>query len=477
MGVFRTNDATQFDDIDGIIIDEQTPASQIAGVAANVGILVGQFQRGPAEMSLPIASIGEFQEVYGRSDYLGNLQLRNKAFGALRIIRVIPTGSVKATLTTSAVIQVTAKYEGVYGNNIQIQYAAGSNTGFRLTVTDQNPNSVLPVEIYDNVDIANVGNTFANSRLVDVVILDTASGLPTFGAPVNLAGGDDGTLSDVDYETAIARAEVAGAGNVLFLDENNATRNGYLETHASLTQDKMVIIAGAENDDRSAVIPDADTYRDTDGRIIYAWPWVQTTINGAQQFTNPSAWVASVFTQVAPQVALSFVANARFLAGATGLKFETGRQGHVALDAAGVLAIENDPDVGIVIKNAVTTQILNSQKKEILRRRMADFLQDSIARGLKNFQNDINSKERRTDAKAMIQDFDTRLVLAGILPGEQDVNSGKPVLIDTESLNTDASIATGLFRIGYKRRIFSSMRYIVLQAEIGTNVVVTEAEG
>ena len=77
----------------------------------------------------------------------------------------------------------------------------------------------------------------------------------------------------------------------------------------------------------------------------------------------------------------------------------------------------------------------------------------------------------------MIQDFDTRLTLAGILPGEQDVKSGKPVLIDTESLNTDATIATGLFKIGYKRRIFSSMRYIVLQAEIGTNVVVTEAEG
>jgi len=390
MAVFRTNDATQFDDIDGIIIDEQTPASQIAGVAANVGILVGQFQRGPAELSLPLASIGEFQEVYGKSSYSGNKQLRNKAFGALRIIRVIPTGAAKATLTTSAVIKVDAKHEGDYGNNITVQYAAGDVAStFNLTVIDTNPDAVLPIEVYSNVDIANVGNTFAGSRLVDVTILDTASGLPTFGLAANLAGGAEGTLADTDYETAIQRAEVSGAGNVLFIDESNGVRNGYLETHASLNQDKMVIIAGAENDDRAAVIADAANFRDVDGRVIYAWPYVQTTINGVQEFTNPSAWVASVFTQVAPQIALSYIANSRFLAGITGLKFETGRQGHVALDAAGVLAIENDPDVGMVIKNAVTTQILNSQKKEILRRRMADFLQDSIARGLKNIGTNV----------------------------------------------------------------------------------------
>lgn len=480
MGVFRTNDATQFDDIDGIIIDEQSPATQISGVAANVGVLVGQFQRGPAELSLPLSSIGEMQEIYGKSDALGNKQLRNKAFGRIRIIRVEAAAAAKATLAVSGVVEVTAKGTGAYGNNITVQFAevpANPLTHFKLTVIDTNPNAVLPAEVYDNVELANVGSTFAGSKLVDVSILSLVSGLPTFGLATNLAGGDDGTIADTDYETAIARAEVLSAGNVLFIDENNSVRNGYLEAHAGLNQDKMVIIAGAENDDRAAVIPDAANFRDVDGRIIYAWPWVKTTINGLQEFTNPSAWVASVFTQVAPSVALSYVNNARFLAGATGLKFETGRAGHIALDEAGILAMENDPDVGIVIKNAVTTQILNSQKKEILRRRMADFLQDSIARGLKNFQNDVNSKERRTEAKAMILDFDTRLVLSGILPGEQDVNSGKPLLVDTESLNTDSVIAQGLFKIAYKRRIFSSMRYIVLQAEIGTNVVVTEVEG
>jgi hypothetical protein len=54
------------------------------------------------------------------------------------------------------------------------------------------------------------------------------------------------------------------------------------------------------------------------------------------------------------------------------------------------------------------------------------------------------------------------------------VKTGKAKLVDTESFNTDASIAAGFFKILWRQRIFSSMRYIVLQAEIGESVVVTE---
>ena len=46
--------------------------------------------------------------------------------------------------------------------------------------------------------------------------------------------------------------------------------------------------------------------------------------------------------------------------------------------------------------------------------------------------------------------------------------------MDTESANTDDVVAQGKFIILYKRRLFSSMRFIILRAEIGTGVVVTE---
>ena len=474
MGIFRTDNPTMFEEIDGIVIAEQTPPSQITGANANTAILAGQFQRGPTDLSLPLSSIAEFQELYGKSNFLGNKQLLNKTFGALRIIRVTAAAAVKATLEIDSKITVTAKYTGAYGNDISVEVAAGTAGTFTLIVKDTSDNSVLPDEVYTDVDITNVGNTFANSKLVDVVVDDANSGNVAVTAVTTLKTGSDGVVADTDYQTAIAKAEVEESGNVLFLDENNDVRNTYLTTHAELVQDKMVILAGEENDDRAAAIADAAMNKDIEGRIIYAWPWVQTVVDGQLEFTNPSSWVASVFSQVAPNVALSRVQNTRYFAGATGLKFQTGRAGHIALDDGGVLAFEIDSDFGIVIKNAVTTQTANSENTQILRRRMADFLTTSIARALKNFQNGVNSRDQRDEVKAAILDFDERLIRDGILPGIQDVNGGAPVLVDTESLNTDSVVAGGGFRIAYKRRIFSSMRYIVLQAEIGTGVVVTE---
>lgn len=607
MGIFRTNDPTQFDDIDGIIIDEQAPPASVTGVSANVGILVGQFQRGPVELSLPMGSIGEFHEIYGKSSAPGNKQLKNKKFGQLRIIRVSPTGAAKATLSLSAKLKFDAKYLGAYGNNLKVAIsdtaadiggvaevytilinnpgsffdvvgpgkhfrlagglqhlwfnvtdgantqtapviggstanqvnilladtaaqiavkaeavveaisgfdstvtgatitvthtAAGAVTpnavdvnsgatiaivtegvtavdaGFKVTLSDENPGAILPTEIYDGLTLASITPaTFAGSMLMDVTVLDN-TGAPANTAATALAGGADGTVANTDYEAAIDKAGVEKAGNVLFLDDYNSVRNGYLKVHAATYENKMVIVCGPEVQSRAAAIADVANFRDGAGNIIYGWPWVQTSIDGALEYTPPAAWLASIFTQVSPHVALSFTGNTQFLAGIVDLKTKESRNGFIALDAAGVCALELDPDVGFLVKNAIVTQILNSSKRTILRRRMAYFLTDSIAQFLKNYQNAVNSTAKRTEVKSAILTFDTTLVQSGIVPGAQDMKSGSPILVDTESLNTDAVIASGMFKILYKRRIFSSMRYIVLQAEIGESVVVTESEG
>lgn len=608
MGIFRTNDPNLYDDIDGIIVDESAPPPSISGVAANVAILVGQFQRGPTGLSAILGSIGEFQEIYGKSFFSGNKQLLNKRFGAIKIIRAAAADAVKATLTVDTKVKFDAKHLGAYGNLIKVTVenaandaaavaqvetltmpadsggdldgdgvllqddvgsvafwidvdnngttipawasaadravevttiatggtatqnsiamaaainadskysvpvpttatstithtpagvrsavgadgsgsggavfalvtlgAAAIDSGSKYTIEDTNLNSVLPKEVYDDVKIAEITSaTFAASRLVDVTVVDAGSGEVANQAATVLATGSDGTLVDTDYETAIAVAEQARSGNVIFLDVYNATRNGYLKVHVTSTQDKMAIVCGQEADDKNAAISDAANYRDSDGRIIYAWPYAETSINGALEFTPPASWVASVFSQVSAHIALSKVSNTGFLAGITALKFNESRNGFIALDAAGVLSFERDLDIGFVIKNAVVTQIINSSKRTVLRRRMADFLTDSIALFLKNYQNEVNSQAKREEVKAQILVFDGQLVTDGILPGEQDVKSGLPLLVDIDSLNTDSVVASGQVRILYKRRIFSSMRYIVLQAEVGESVVVTE---
>jgi hypothetical protein len=72
--------------------------------------------------------------------------------------------------------------------------------------------------------------------------------------------------------------------------------------------------------------------------------------------------------------------------------------------------------------------------------------------------------------------FDDGLIRDGILPGDNEVQNGSARLIDTDVLNTDLSIGQGFFKILVKRRLYSAMRFIVFQIEIGETVVVTEGE-
>lgn len=477
--MFRSTDPTTWDDVDGIIINESAPAPNVAGVAANIAIMVAQCQRGAQELK-EIGSIGEFHEVFGRSLTHGaNLALKNKKFGRLRVIRVIASDAAKATRafqsSTTDRITFTAKYKGAYGNNITVKIENGTTAGKKYTITDGNPYSVLPVEVYDNVEITAIdSNTFANSKLVDVTVNSSAAE-PTNASATALASGSEGTVADTDYQTAIALAEVEGAGNVLFLDAYNDTRNGYLKTHVANVPDKMVIMAGAEGDSVADAITDVADKRDTEGRIIYAYPWVQTNIDGVLTYQSPASWYASVISQTAPNVDPAFIDNAQYLGGITALKRQMTRADYINLMAAGISAFEIMADVGAKIKSGVVTQIVNSSKIMISRRRMADFLTDSVGRYLRNYQNAVNSKQNRQLVKGAILTFIKSLEDSKILPTDADVSTGVAKLVDVESLNTDSSIAAGFFKILWKQRIFSSMRFIVLQAEIGESVTVTEA--
>jgi hypothetical protein len=478
MSLFRSTDPTTWDDVDGIVINESAPAPNVAGVAANIGIMIAQCQRGPADLT-EIGSIGEFHELYGKSLTHGaNICLKNKKFGRLKVIRVIAADGVAASLAcaSSATTRVTfsALYKGVYGNSITVKIENGTTSGKKYTITDGSTYAVLPVEVYDNVAVASIdSSTFAASKLISVAVNSTAAE-PSNQAATALASGAEGTVGDTDYQTAIGYSEVENAGNVLFLDAYNSTRNGYLKTSMAATQDKMAILAGAEGDSVSTAVSAVASLRDTDGRLIYAYPWVQTSLDGVLTMTSPASWIASIFTQTAPNVDLAYVNNSGFLGGITALKLNLTRANYISLKDAGICALESDPEIGFKVKSGVVTQILDSSKLLVYRRRMADYLTVSVGRFLKNYQNAVNSKGNRALVKGAIMAFITSLENDGLLPKDSEVSSGKAKLVDVESLNTDASIAAGFFKILWKQRIFSSMRYIVLQAEIGESVVVTE---
>lgn len=481
MGIFRTDDPTQYNVVDGIIISEKAPAPKVVGVAANVAILVGTSQRGLQALT-ELVSNQFLQEKFGNGLSYGLYKvLKNKGFGRLKFVRVIAADAAKATKTfkTGATDRITfeALSKGAYGNGIKVTIAAGTTSGKKYTIQDTNSDAVLPDEVYDNVAIAAItADTFIKSKLIKCIVVSSAAE-PDNCAATALATGSDGTVADTDYQTAIAVAAQEGAGNVLFLDSYNTTRNGYLKAHAASANDKMVITQSAVGDDSAAAIVDVANYRDTAGRIIHAFDWAYTNVDSVEVLQPAAWWIASVISQTAPHIDPADVENSGMFYGILRMQQPQSRAQFILLNAAGVCALEYDPDFGHKIKSAVVTQILNSEKTTILRRRMTDFLTDSGAKYLKNFQNKPNSLSNRKMAAAGLASFDARLEKEGMLPSDAEMTDGaKAKLIDITTVNDNDTIAAGQFKILYRRRIYSSMRYIVLVAEIGQSVKVTESE-
>lgn len=480
MSIYRTNNPQEYAQVDGIVIDERAPAPNVQGVGTGVAIIVGQFQRGPTDQLIEPGSQQLIAEIFGRDyNYLGYVALLNKRFSRLKIIRAIAADAAIGSLTianaTVPSIQFKAKYEGDYSKYISITSEAGSTVGQKYTVQDTSEFGVIQTEVYDDIEIASVGDAFSASKLVDVNILDDSSE-PIDAAIAPLTGGSDGTIADTDYETAIKVAEAENSGNVLFLDDSNSVRNGYLKSHAQITQDKMVIVNGDETETVTAVETSVATLRDTDGRIIYAFNWLQTLVNGVNDFVSPASFYASIISQTSAHVDPAYAGNTGLLYGVSDIKQKLTRADYIRLMAAGVSSFEFDSDIGFKIKSGIVTQIANSSKLTVLRRRMSDFLTNSIGKFLKIYQNDVNSQGNREAVKGAILSFIQGQESLGVLPSDSEVQGGNAKLVDIDSLNTDDSIAAGKFFIKYKQRIFSSMRFIVLIAEIGESVVVTEGE-
>jgi len=486
MTIFRTNDPTRYAEVDGIVIDERAPEPSIRGVSTGVAICVGRFEKGPFEQLTEIGSFDELKETFGEGTSgdrsSGYRALVGKRFSRLKVVRVMETPAVKATLTindgsNNPVVRLTAKQFGTAGNTIKVTVTAGDDGDHKDFKIQRGAETA---ETYDEVETDEIAAMLGTSQLVDVEILDATKTVANL-AETALAGGAAAVVpTDSDYSDAIDVAAADNSGNVLFLDdygEDSAavkTRNGKLVSHAAETQDKMVICAGLQSETVSEAVTAVDDFRDTDGRIIYAYNWLKTRIDGVETTVSPASYVASIISNTSPHIDPAFVDNSQFLYSVTGIDRQLSRASYVALMAAGIMAFQRDPDTGFGVRSGIVTQTLDSSKVTVLRRRMADWISNSIGAFLKNYQGAPNSVTNRQAAKNAILSWINTQEQLGILPGDSEVQDGFAKIVDVESRNSNQSIAEGKFIIDYRQRIYSSMRFIVLVAEIGQSVVVTE---
>jgi hypothetical protein len=225
-------------------------------------------------------------------------------------------------------------------------------------------------------------------------------------------------------------------------------------------------------------------------RIVYTWPGVRTFIPDAAGFRLKVAdgtttidgvldvgfdgFLASVLSNLPPErnPGQSAAPVPGILAPVLGLQRGAPNlqlNDYIVLRSSGVASVRMDRTTGPVIQSGITTSLVPGQKN-ISRRRMADFIEDSLGIVLAPFVKLPLSISNKDSAVSEVDSF-----LAGLLstanPAAARIDDYQ---VDEKSGNTPTTTAAGVFVIIVRVRLTPNGDFIVLQSEIGENVVISQ---
>ena len=146
---------------------------------------------------------------------------------------------------------------------------------------------------------------------------------------------------------------------------------------------------------------------------------------------------------------------------------------YIALKAAGICAPRVDRVSGPIYQSGVTSVDPDNDPGLVTqaRRKMADFIQDTLAQRMVPLSKKLNTAARRDAIRAIIDQFLSELQSSNA-PDLQRIESYS---VDEVSGNTPEMSARGIFVVIIQVRTLSSLDAIVLQTEIGEGVTIQAA--
>jgi hypothetical protein len=328
---------------------------------------------------------------------------------------------------------------------------------------------------------------------------DPATGLAFTAAVQGRNAANDAAL-DALYDSAIdsLKAEESPARDVsiVFAARHGTTINTKLKSHvleASQLGVGRVACTSPELDEQVTAIilgdaaPGVGSNRDE--RVFYSWPGARTfvaeavgldieTANGATTDdgvldTHFDGWLASLLSNLAPErnpgqatnpVPIVFASIQGIQRGVSGLTINE----YIQFRSKGIAALRIDRTAGPVIQSGITSSLQPGQKN-INRRRMADFIEDSLAQALSSF-----SKLPLTDGLKDSIVSETNAFLVGLQsPNNPAAQRIAAFGVDDVAGNTPELTAKGIFVVIVKVRTLATADFITLQVEAGENVDVT----
>lgn len=226
-----------------------------------------------------------------------------------------------------------------------------------------------------------------------------------------------------------------------------------------------------------------------DQRIVYCYPQASTYVpliaqrgtGGGTGFTasgvvdvGADGFLASVLSQLNPEEnpgqTTTFTSEVLGLeSGANVQNFTI--DNYIAFKSKGICALRMDSGTAIFQSGISSVDpLVNPDLVNIARRRMADYIQGSIALRAKAYGKKLNTRARRKALLGEILQFVTSLLSASAQSAQR---------IDgytlTDKSNTPALLARGYYRIDLYVRTLSSLDAIVLATTIGESVQVEES--
>lgn len=235
--------------------------------------------------------------------------------------------------------------------------------------------------------------------------------------------------------------------------------------------------------------PGVGAYRDQ--RVVYCFPGAQTFVPGiaargtagGDGFTadgvvdaGSDGFLVSICSQLPPEENPGQLTG--FTTGALGLEKnnpdvqDMNINDYITFRANGIAAPRMD--LGVFIFQSGVTSVdpaIFPQFRNIARRRMADFIQDSLSVRLKAFGKKLSTQSRRAAIISEIRSFMNTL----LSPGNSAAQRIDGFKVDPVAGNTPETLALGIFRIILLVRTLASLDSIVLQTTVGELVDVSEA--
>ncbi len=227
-----------------------------------------------------------------------------------------------------------------------------------------------------------------------------------------------------------------------------------------------------------------------DERLFYDWPPVKTIIpeaagkaimgaDGVVHYdaivdTTGDGWMASIMGNLeafrnpgesSPTTSKVLAPVIGYARNVPDLSLNEWKQ----LRASGIAGIRMDRTVGPVFQSGITSSLV-AGRKNIARRKMADYIQDSLGSTCKPFVKLPMSDTLKDGVLGQITDF-LELLLSENNPAAQQISG---FVVDALSGNTPQSEAAGIFVVIAKVRTLASADFITIQTDIGEGVITTK---